>query len=87
MGHALMENRHGLIVNACVTQADGHAERIAALAMIEPWADRPKRTTLGTDRAYDAEDFVNGIVTLERPRQAFYGRRFQAVAVARLHCS
>jgi transposase len=59
MGHALMENRHGLIVDACVTQADGHAERIAALAMIEPWADRPKRTTLGTDRAYDAEDFVN----------------------------
>src|ERR687884_401012 len=38
MGHALMENRNGLIVDACVTQADGHAERIAALAMIEPWA-------------------------------------------------
>src|SRR5690349_313969 len=41
MGHALMENRNGLIVDACVTQADGHDERIAALAMIEPWADRP----------------------------------------------
>ncbi len=59
MGHALMENRHGLIVDACVTQADGHAERIAALAMIEPWADRPKRITLGADKAYDAQDFVN----------------------------
>jgi len=59
MGHALMENRHGLIVDACVTQANGHAERIAALAMIEPWADRPKRITLGTDKAYDAQDFVN----------------------------
>ena len=30
MGYALMENRNGLIVDACVTQADGHAERIAA---------------------------------------------------------
>jgi hypothetical protein len=30
MGYALMENRNGLIVDACVAQADGHAERIAA---------------------------------------------------------
>jgi len=30
MGYALMENRNGLIVDACVTQADGRAERIAA---------------------------------------------------------
>ncbi len=59
MGHALMENRHGLIVDACVTQADGHAERTAALAMIEPRADRPNRITLGADKAYDAQDFVN----------------------------
>ncbi len=36
MGHALMENRNGLIIGACLTQADGHAERVAALAMIEP---------------------------------------------------
>jgi IS5 family transposase len=59
MGHALMENRNGLLVDACVTQADGHAERIAALAMIEPWADRPNRITLGADKAFDAQDFVN----------------------------
>jgi transposase len=59
MGHALMENRNGLIVDACVTQADGHAERIAALAMIEPWADRPSRITLGADEAFDTQDFVN----------------------------
>src|ERR1700683_5336203 len=30
MGHALMENRNGLIVDACLTEANGHAERIAA---------------------------------------------------------
>jgi len=59
MGHALMENRNGLVVDACLTRADGHAERVAALAMIEPRADRPGRITLGADKAYDVEDFVN----------------------------
>jgi transposase len=32
IGHGLMENRSGLIVDACLTRADGHAERVAALA-------------------------------------------------------
>jgi len=59
IGHALMENRHGLFVDACLTPADGHAERIAALHMIEPRADQPRAITLGADKAYDAEDFVN----------------------------
>lgn len=59
IGHGLMENRHGLLVDACLTQADGHAERVAALHMIEPHADRPRAITLGADKAYDAEDFVN----------------------------
>jgi hypothetical protein len=59
MGHALMENRNGLVVDACLTEADGHAEREAALAMIEPHADRPGRITLGADKGYDTEDFVN----------------------------
>lgn len=61
MGHALMENRNGLVVDGCLTQADGHAEREAALAMIEPRADRPGRITLGGDKGYDAEDFVNEV--------------------------
>ena len=59
MGHLLMENRNGLIVDGCVTEANGQAERIAALAMIEKRADRPSRITLGADKGYDAEDFVN----------------------------
>jgi len=59
MGHALMENRHGLLVDACLTLADGHAGRIAALHMIEPRAERPRAITLGADKAYDAEDFIN----------------------------
>ena len=59
MGHALMENRNGLIVDAVLTPADGQSERVAALAMIEPMADRPRAITLGADKAYDTQDFVN----------------------------
>jgi len=59
IGHGLMENRFAILVDTCLTAADGHAERVAGLAMIEPRADRPQAITLGADKAYDAEDFVN----------------------------
>ena len=59
IGHGLMENRSGLLVDACLTQADGHAERVAALHMIEPRADRPRSITLGGDKNFDTADFVN----------------------------
>ena len=59
IGHTLMENRSGLIVDTRLTSANGHAERIAALSMIEPRADRPRAISVGADKAYDAEDFVN----------------------------
>ncbi|MER9390458.1 IS5 family transposase, partial [Mesorhizobium sp. M0435] len=65
MGHGLMENRHGLLVDACLTLADGHAERVAALHMIEPRADRPQAITLGADKAYDAEDFINELRSIK----------------------
>ena len=65
MGHALMENRNGLVVDACLTPADGHAERVAALHMIEPHADRAQAITLGADKAYDAEDFVNELRSMK----------------------
>ena len=64
MGHALMENRNGLVVDGCLTQATGHAERVAALHMIEPHADRGTRVTLGADKGYDAQDFVNELRTM-----------------------
>ena len=71
IGHTLMENRNGLIVDACLTAADGHAERIAALSMIEPRADRPRAISLGADKAYDAEDFVNELRSMNvRPHVA-----------------
>lgn len=59
MGHALMENRHGLIVEAELTQADGYGERAAAITMIErhvPGSTR--RLMLGADKGYDASGFV-----------------------------
>jgi transposase len=60
LGHLLIENRHGLIVEAMATQADGYAERAAALALLERQGRRaPKRRrTVGADKAYDTQDFV-----------------------------
>ncbi len=58
IGHALMENRNGLVIGAVTTRASGHAERLAALALIDPHADRPQPVTLGADKGYDTGDFV-----------------------------
>jgi transposase len=65
IGHGLMENRSGLLVDTCLTPADGHAERVAGLFMIEPRADRPRKVTLGGDKAYDVEDFVNELRSMK----------------------
>jgi IS5 family transposase len=54
--HALMENRHGLLVGFTVSEANGVAEREMALAMLEEHA--PERATVGADRGYDTRDFV-----------------------------
>lgn len=54
IGHALMENRHGLFVDARLTRVSGRAERLAALDMIAAHADRPNPITLGGDKGYDA---------------------------------
>ena len=66
-----MENRSGLLVDARLTRVAGHAERLAALEMIEPRADRPSAITLGADCGYDAADFVEELRTLNiRPHVA-----------------
>ena len=51
MGHALMENRNGLIVGATATRASGHAERLAAQHLIEPHANRPGASPWAGTRA------------------------------------
>jgi transposase len=59
IGHALAENRHGLIVQADATTASSRAEREAAIAMIErhsPGSER--RLTVAADKGYDTKGFV-----------------------------
>jgi transposase len=71
IGHGLMENRSGLIVDARLTRVSGHAERLAALDMIEGVADRPRAITLGADKGYDAADFVEELRAINvRPHVA-----------------
>jgi transposase len=60
MGHALMENRHGLAVGGGVSQATGTAERDKALELIDDYrGDSEHRITLGADKAYDVTPFVH----------------------------
>jgi transposase len=62
LGHTLVENRNGLIAAAMTTQADGTAERDAALLMLhELTRKRSGRITTGADKAYDTRDFVSTV--------------------------
>jgi IS5 family transposase len=65
MGHTLTDNRHGLVANAVVTTADGHAEREAAKVMVgdaRRAKDDPEiEITLGADKGYDAKEFIDAL--------------------------
>src|SRR5258708_13286181 len=56
-GNLLVENRHGLIVNSEVFEANGTAERDAALGMLEQ-IPGTKQVTVGGDKGYATADFV-----------------------------
>ena len=56
-GNLLIENRNGLIVTTELFQANGTAERDAALVMLEQIPGE-HRVTVGADKAYDTKDFV-----------------------------
>src|SRR5690606_33839958 len=56
IGHALMENRSGLIVGGVATRATGDAEPLAAIELVKAVAGR-RRITLGSDKAYDTAAF------------------------------
>jgi transposase len=62
LGHVLMENRHGLVVNTRLTPATGTAEREAAIALVD---GRPttRRITLGGDKNYDTQAFIQDLRT------------------------
>src|SRR5690348_4190893 len=77
LGHVMMENRNGLIVDALLTQADGTAEREAALIMVyRRWQKKRRRgprapMSLGADKAYDTLEFVQLLRQMEvRPHVA-----------------
>jgi hypothetical protein len=55
MGHLMIENRNGLIVDARLTEANGTAERTTALYMVED-----PGSTVGGDKNYDTAGFVAG---------------------------
>jgi hypothetical protein len=56
-GNLLVENRNGLIVNTEMFEANGTAERYAALMMLEQ-IPGTKQVTVGGDKGYDSADFV-----------------------------
>ena len=59
MGHATMENRHGLAVAGMVTHANGTAERRASEIMLKAKSKAAgHRITAGEDKAYDTADHV-----------------------------
>lgn len=64
LGHVLMENRQGLIVDAMLTHADGTAERDAAGLMLDHELRKrgrrggPRCRSVGGDKAYDTREFV-----------------------------
>ena len=57
--HALMENRHGLLVELQIATANGTAERDTAIAMIDEYLPGAERITLAGDKGYDTRDFVD----------------------------
>lgn len=57
-GHALVENRHGLLVDLRISEANGFAERQTALEMLDEHLRHG--STLGADRGYDTRGFVAG---------------------------
>lgn len=57
-GNLLIENRHGLIVDALAWEANGRAERDTALLMLEQISgDHP--VTVGGDKGFDTREFVS----------------------------
>lgn len=76
-GHVLLDNRHGLVVNACATAATGTAEREAALVLLAPTG--PGRRTVGADKNYDVASFVAETRTLGVTPHVAAKARFGAI--------
>ena len=65
LGHAVTENRNGLIVQADLSKATGRAEREVALELIAKEGNKQgRRLTLAADRGYDTREFVKELRAL-----------------------
>lgn len=81
-GHVVMENRQGLVVDVEVTEANGRAEREAALKMLHRLRRNRRRGTVGADKGYDTKDFVAGCRELNvtpHVAQNIHSRRRSAI--------
>jgi transposase len=67
-GHVLMENRHGLVIDVAVSEANGRAEREEALAMVRRVRRRHgvRVKTLAADKGYDAGAFLHALEVEEK---------------------
>ena len=82
LGHVVVENRHGLIAAAMATQADGTAERDAALLMADDLQKgRSRRVTMGADKAYDTRDFVSTLRELQVTPHVIQNNRTRRSAI------
>jgi transposase len=73
LGHALIENRNGLVLAALATPSSTSAEREAALRMLDQMGRSPGRVneqtrpiTLGADKLYQEKEFIRGLRERQR---------------------
>ena len=78
MAHALMDNRHGLVSDFRLTEANGKAERDAALDMLMS-IPGSRRLSVGADRGYDAKEFVAECRELNVTPHVAQKRRWSAI--------
>jgi transposase len=64
LGHVVTENKNGLIVQSCVTEAGRRAELDAALAMLAALGPRPREITVAADKGYQDEKCIRGMRAL-----------------------
>jgi transposase len=78
IGHVAMENRNGLVIEACLTKASGTAEREAAVAMVSR-IPGSQRITVGADKAYDVPSFAADLRELKATPHVAQKRKGSAI--------
>ena len=77
LGHVLLDNRHRLVANVCVTAATGTAERDAATWMLA--ASAPRGSTVGADTVYDTARIVDDVRALAMTPHIAQKTRYSAI--------